>query len=372
MGRLNTPLVASLLLVFIFSVHGAAARRMLDGGPHRDYSSVWDLLQDQPSKFSTFSKFVQVAGLVNVYNSTMTQNTFLLATNDAFKAFYAEMGTNETAVLNQTATVRNLLLYHVHAGDAFNLYDGMVMHMAMGGDISIVTHWTGALAARDLMGRSAVMDNMGMPAGYSLAHITNRVLVPMTPTTLNEAFEWDADISITHLALTAANYTHLLTSNTTHTTVFAPSNKAWSTALTKLNMSLGQLLNDTETIHYIISTHIVPQTLTWSEFLSTSDSYTQPLNQDAIMYADQDPNTGAIIVRGMAAISNQRAYIVDGDRLGGQNAYVQVIDSVFLPVRRIPSPAKRLGPNPKLQLKRRLSRRLQSAQQAAHHRRSSR
>jgi len=294
------------------------------------YDTVWDLITRRNDSLSTLGRLVRAAGLVQMLNSSSAVYTALLPSDSAFSRFYAELNTTESAVLNQTDALRTLIMYHIDTTGARELEEGMELRTSPTAAVMVVRSWSGLLGARGGLGHVGVQREGDMRAGFSLANIIDRVLVPIVPSTLDDAFYWDATLSHMYDALKAANYSALLANASANVTVLAADNQAFEQGLATLNMNMKDLLADRNMLQAIVSAHIIPYAASWSDLVAAQDYYVPTLNPCTNLYADQFDN-GTVLVHAVGQSAPCSTAILDGNRVGGRVALLHVVSALLLP-----------------------------------------
>ena len=182
---------------------------------------------------------LQAADLVPLLNDTTLALTMFLPVNSAWENFLIEVGSTLEQLVADNSTISGLLEYHLTETipDGF-LVPGLDITMADLNNISSFQYWSGSTAIRDLAGRTIQVVNAPLIAGISVGYTTDRVFFPVRPTTVGEALEFNINFSVFKYLMKVSNNTALLNSSTANVTVMAPTNQAFSDALTKMVSNL--------------------------------------------------------------------------------------------------------------------------------------
>lgn len=269
--------------------------------------------------------------------------TMLLPTNSAVQSFLHDMG-DSNSTFKEALPV---LMYHLHTGMLFknDITADMELTMQMGGTVAVETPWDDSLQPvvfRDNAGRTAhvVSEGWNIAAGPdAVAHIIDRVLVPIRPSNIGEALAWSSDFSIFRLAALAAGYEPLLNSSNANVTIFVPTDAAFVTALDTLEQAWNITLNVTSflanktLVQSIVSAHIITSVFTWSRLQVEQLTYLPTCSTCSTVYVEVlDYGSSPLDIYGEGNIRGEWANIPEVDLVAGQFAFIQVLNAVLLPL----------------------------------------
>ena len=208
--------------------------------------------------FNTLVAALQATGLDTVLANTGEQFTVFAPTDAAFALLGEE---TITALLNDTDTLSNILLYHVISG-ATILQDGAVS--VAQSDSSLVTMANMQQSALSLSGsmlyvNASKVSMADIMADNGVIHVVDQVILPPAargePTmTIAEVASSNADFETLTAALTAAGLVDTLADANANFTVFAPTDAAFD----KIEDStLSALLADTTSLTNVLLQHVV-------------------------------------------------------------------------------------------------------------------
>lgn len=208
--------------------------------------------------FTTLAAALQATGLDSVLADLEGEFTVFAPTDAAF----ALLGDDTiAALLNDTDTLKNILLYHV-IQDASIMADGAVAAaQSAESKVAMANGDMAALSFNDSMLyiNSSLVSTADVMADNGVIHVIDQVILPPTmkdsPTmSIVEVALASPDFSTLVTALTAADLVTTL-SNTDETfTVFAPTNAAFA----KIESStLAGLLGDTDALTKVLLQHVI-------------------------------------------------------------------------------------------------------------------
>jgi len=297
-------------------------------------TSIWQLIEAEPH-LSVLARLVKAADLVPLLNDTTLALTMFLPVNSAWENFLIEVGSTLEQLVADNSTISGLLEYHLTETipDGF-LVPGLDITMADLNNISSFQYWSGSTAIRDLAGRTIQVVNAPLIAGISVGYTTDRVFFPVRPTTVGEALEFNINFSVFKYLMKVSNNTALLNSSTANVTVMAPTNQAFSDALTKMNLTLSGLVKNATLLSNLVGAHIVTRVLPWQAMIYYAGYvYYNTLNPCAKFYSVES-KTGAISLQGQGMLVGQSANVTQSDLIAGRFALIQAIDAVLLPLHR--------------------------------------
>eukprot|EP01023_Acetabularia_acetabulum_P010749 TRINITY_DN1489_c1_g1_i4.p3 TRINITY_DN1489_c1_g1~~TRINITY_DN1489_c1_g1_i4.p3 ORF type:complete len:185 (-),score=58.05 TRINITY_DN1489_c1_g1_i4:248-802(-) len=147
----------------------------MDEGP-ATFGSIVDAAVATP-ELSSLVAAVTAAGLVDTLADPALVATVFAPTNDAFAAALSALGITFEALANDTATLTDILLYHVVPAKALStdLMDGMILSTL--GDSNLTVSLTDGVVI-EAVGSSASVVTPDVVAGAGVVHIINEVLLP--------------------------------------------------------------------------------------------------------------------------------------------------------------------------------------------------
>jgi transforming growth factor-beta-induced protein len=274
--------------------------------------------------FTTLVTALQATGLDSVVADPEQTLTVFAPTDDAFAVLGDE---TITALLGDTDTLSNILLYHVITGTAVDSITatslfGQTVEMANGDSVSITVE-DGALKINDatVITADIVTDN-------GIIHVIDTVLTPPAP--------MQATGTIVDVAVSAGNFTTLVTAlqatgldatladETATFTVFAPTDEAFA-ALGE--DTINSLLGDTDTLSDILLYHVISgQAVDSTTASSLAGQTVEMANGDTVA-----------ISRVGDALKINDATVTTADIMT-DNGIIHVIDAVLTPPAAMESP----------------------------------
>jgi len=208
--------------------------------------------------FTTLVAALQATGLDSVLADTDTQFTVFAPTDAAF----ALLGQDTiNALLADTDTLRNILLYHVVSGSTV-LQDTAVT--VAQSDDNLVTAANQQDLALSLSGSTLFVNKSAVAladvmAGNGVIHVINQVILP--PSVKGEPSQNIVEVALANpdfetlvAALTAADLVDTLADETQTFTVFAPTDAAFA----KIDSGvLSGLLNDVDALTGVLLQHVI-------------------------------------------------------------------------------------------------------------------
>ncbi|GLS25975.1 fasciclin domain-containing protein [Marinibactrum halimedae] len=209
----------------------------------------------QAGTFETLIAALQATGLDATLGSEGETFTVFAPTDEAF----AKLG-DETiqALLNDTDTLSNILLYHVIAGSEVNASAaiasaGMTVEMANEDSVGL------SLSGENLFINLSQVTSTDVEADNGIIHVIDTVLLPpgeMTGSTDNIVETAIANGNFTTLvtALQATGLDSVLSDESTEFTVFAPTDAAFDLLGAE---TITALLSDTDALSAILLEHVI-------------------------------------------------------------------------------------------------------------------
>jgi len=282
--------------------------------------SIVDIALSNP-EFSTLVTALTAADLVGTLADLDGEFTVFAPTNAAFDNLPA--GTLDS-LLADTATLRQILLYHVFGGNvlsdsAINIARSMENTVPMKNDVSAALSFVDNM----LFVNGANVSAANITAENGVIHVIDNVILPpaMTEPTMNIAeiaVSMPETFSTLVAALTAADLVDTVSDETAVFTVFAPTNDAFADIDADV---LDALLADTEALSAVLLTHVVGEAS-----LSSVDAYSQngkSLNTASGEMIDVkvDAETGALMIGGATVVIKD---------VQATNGTIHVIDTVIM------------------------------------------
>ena len=282
------------------------------GGDEHD---IVDVLSDY-SEYSLLVEAVQAAGLVDTLKGRGPFTVFA-PTNTAFVNLLGELETTKDALFADKPLLTAVLTYHVLAArvPAADIPFGRAITTVETGIFKIDN--VGGPVITDERNRTANITVTNLYASNGVIHGIDKVILPGDKDIVATA-QSVPDFSVLVEAVIAANLVTTL-QGAGPFTVFAPTNAAFTAALSELGVSKEDLFADTELLTQILTYHVVPA---------------------RVLKAEVPLNTNITTVEGTAFQVNSSLQIVDvANRLPNivttdvltSNGVIHVIDRVILP-----------------------------------------
>jgi uncharacterized surface protein with fasciclin (FAS1) repeats len=269
------------------------------------------------ARFSILVEAVTAADLATTLSGTGPYTVFA-PTNDAFAALLTELGLTKAQLLADKALLTAVLTYHVLPAKVLkaDVPAGKAISTVQGG-IFKVDSVSNGLVITDGRNRKSNITATDIAASNGVVHVVDKVLLPANKNIVQTAQSLP-QFSVLVEAVLAANLQGTLSGNGPFT-VFAPTNAAFTAALTELGISKEALFADTALLSKILTYHVVP---------------------GRVLKADVPVGNAITTVEGQSftvdvslAITDRlgrKANILATDTLAG-NGVVHVIDKVILP-----------------------------------------
>ena len=282
------------------------------GGDEHD---IVDVLSDYP-EYSLLVEAVQAAGLVDTLKGRGPFTVFA-PTNTAFVNLLGELKTTKDALFADKPLLTAVLTYHVLAArvPAADIPFGRAITTVETGIFKIDNG--GGPVITDERNRTANITVTNLYASNGVIHGIDKVILPGDKDIVATA-QSVPDFSVLVEAVIAANLVTTL-QGAGPFTVFAPTNAAFTAALSELGVSKEDLFADTELLTQILTYHVVPARVLKAEV---------PLNTNitTVEGATFQVNSSLQIVD----VANRLPNIVTTDVLTS-NGVIHVIDRVILP-----------------------------------------
>ncbi|HSG63192.1 MAG TPA: fasciclin domain-containing protein [Pseudomonadales bacterium] len=218
--------------------------------------NVAEIVRDS-AQLSTLYTAVQSAGLDSTLADESSTFTVFAPTNAAFDALGED---TINALLADTETLTDILLYHVVAGSEINAgaamsAAGTTVEMANGDAVGV-----SAMGSRVYI-NNAMVTVVDVEASNGVVHVIDTVLIPpadpdpaTVDLTITELAINDPDFSTLVTALQAAGLADTLANAEGTFTVFAPTNEAFAKIPERL---LTAILADTELLTQLLLQHVI-------------------------------------------------------------------------------------------------------------------
>jgi uncharacterized surface protein with fasciclin (FAS1) repeats len=281
--------------------------------------NIVELAQGTPD-LSILVEAVVAAGLVPNLSGAGPLTVFA-PTNAAFAAALTELGLTKAELLapaNKTLLTQ-ILTYHVVSGKFLKAQVpiGAPITTLQGESLTVAA--TPTLAITDQRGRKANITATDIQATNGVVHVIDKVILPTNKNVVQVA-QGNPDFSVLVEAVVAAGLAPVL-SGPGPFTVFAPTNAAFTAALTELGLTKAQLLDP---VNKTLLTKILTYHVVSGKFLKAQVPVGTPI---------ATLQTETITVDSTLTITDQRgrkAKITATD-IAATNGVVHVIDKVILP-----------------------------------------
>jgi len=279
------------------------------------------------SSFSTLVAAVQAAGLVETLKGPGPFTVFA-PTNEAFSSLLAELNLTADQLLANRPLLTEVLTYHVLASRllAADLTNGRNSTTVQGQTIRFARDGN-TLSIVDARGRTSNVVLANVQATNGVIHAIDKVILPASRTIVQTA-QSVSDFSILVDAVVAAGLVDTLNGPGPFT-VFAPTNAAFASLLSELNLTAAQLLADRALLTTVLTYHVLPGRVLAADI---RDGATPTTVQGQTFRLGT--TGGLTITDGRGRVSN----IVATDVLAS-NGVVHAIDKVILPRAAVQPPA---------------------------------
>ncbi|MFT6625968.1 MAG: putative surface protein with fasciclin (FAS1) repeats, partial [Flavobacteriales bacterium] len=256
---------------------------------------------------------VTAAELLPALTNPFAELTVFAPTDDAFTAALAELGVTLGDLAADIPALQAILTYHVVNGTVLSseLTNGMTPTPLNDANTIKVTVTGGS----EVFVNQAQVTAPDNSTGNGVVHVTDGVILA-TETVVDVALSTGVHTSLV-AAVIAAELLPALTNPFAELTVFAPTDDAFTAALTELGVTLGDLAADIPALQAILTYHVVDGTVLSSDL--TNGMTPTPLNA---------ANTIKVTVGGSGVFVNQ-AEVTGADNETG-NGVVHVTDGVIL------------------------------------------
>jgi uncharacterized surface protein with fasciclin (FAS1) repeats len=269
------------------------------------------------------------AGLVPVLSASSSSLTVFAPTDAAFTALATKLGfASATAMVTALdgPTLAKILQYHVLPTKklASDLVAGgatqATLYTFEGAATTLGLSTTGGVKLTDEVLTQATVTTADVAASNGVIHVIDKVLVPPGVLTVVQMAQLNPTFSVLVEAVVAANLATTLGGNGPFT-VFAPTDAAFTAALTELGLSKAQLLAS-PTLAGILTYHVVGDDLRAAEVVALP----KPASVTTLQGTTFSVGTTLAITDGRARVAN----LVATDVIA-RNGVIHVIDKVLLP-----------------------------------------
>ena len=225
------------------------------GGSDNTTPNFVDLARGD-ARFSILAEAIEAGDLTGTLTGPGPYTVFA-PTDAAFAALLTELNITKAQLLADKTLLRTVLQYHVVAGAVPKASVPLGKAITpVGGGFFKVDLQGSALAVTDGRNRTATITQTDVMASNGVLHAIDKVLLPANLNIVQTAQAVPAFSTLVE-AVVAANLQGTL-SGTGPFTVFAPTNAAFSAALTELGVSKAALFADTALLTKILTYHVVP------------------------------------------------------------------------------------------------------------------
>eukprot|EP01025_Chloroclados_australasicus_P006014 TRINITY_DN11979_c0_g2_i1.p1 TRINITY_DN11979_c0_g2~~TRINITY_DN11979_c0_g2_i1.p1 ORF type:complete len:457 (-),score=80.64 TRINITY_DN11979_c0_g2_i1:259-1629(-) len=297
---------------------------------------------------------VVAADLVDALNDTASELTVFAPTNAAFVSLLEVLGISKEELFADTELLTAVLTYHVVpvAARSEDLVNEQVL-TTLNTDAVLQVLIEGDVISIDAVGSVAEVAIPNVPAGASIVHVIDTVLLPIEVSSpveteepasapvvevvvvedegLEEVSESVAsvasgvpELSTLVEALVAANLVDILSDGSAPLTVFAPTNAAFESTLMDLGMTLEELVAEPGLLDEILLYHVVEGTFFSSDLFDGQQLTTLSFERELTVSID----VPTVQIRGLGSF----AEVADADIPAGK-AVVHIIDYVLLPFK---------------------------------------
>lgn len=225
------------------------------GGSDNTTPNFVDLARGD-ARFSILAEAIEAGDLTGTLTGPGPYTVFA-PTDAAFAALLTELNITKAQLLADKTLLRMVLQYHVVAGAVPKASVPLGKAITpVGGGFFKVDLQGSALVVTDGRNRTATITQTDVMASNGVLHAIDKVLLPANLNIVQTAQAVPAFSTLVE-AVVAANLQGTL-SGTGPFTVFAPTNAAFSAALTELGVSKAALFADTALLTKILTYHVVP------------------------------------------------------------------------------------------------------------------
>lgn len=297
--------------------------------------SIAALLQTT-AELSTLNAAVSAAGLTATLDGN-TNYTVFAPTNSAFASLLDALDISAEQLLALDG-IDGVLLYHVTAGTVFSteLSAGQTVTTARPeGAATFTIVQAGSGFGIDTSGdgqANARITTEDIEARNGVVHLIDAVLLPPDfmaddePGTLDAVIAGRSDLSVLTTALGATGLTSVLANTESEFTVFAPTDDAFTTLLTSLDLTAEQLLALTG-IDGVLLYHVTAGTVLSTDLSAGQTVTTARVNGEATFTVVAADGGFGIDTTG----NGEADALITTVDIAAENGVVHVIDAVLVP-----------------------------------------
>ena len=299
-------------------------------GGSDDPAPAGTLAQEATARgFSALVAAADKAGLVPALSSGTSSLTVFAPTDAAFTSLATTLGfASATAMVTALdgPTLAKILQYHVLPSKklAADLVAGgatqPTLYSFEGSATTLALNTSAGVKITDEVLTQATVTTANVAASNGVIHVIDNVLVPPGVLNVVQMAQLNPTFSVLVEAVVAANLASTL-SGTGPFTVFAPTNDAFTAALTELQLSKAQLLAS-PTLPGILTYHVVAGNVRAAAVIALP----KPASVTTVQGAAFTVGTSLAITDGRARVANLAATDVIAS-----NGVIHVIDKVILP-----------------------------------------
>jgi uncharacterized surface protein with fasciclin (FAS1) repeats len=264
---------------------------------------------------TTLVAAVVEARLLPALTNPFSQLTVFAPTNAAFTAALTALNITAAQLL-ASPDLDNILLYHVLGAEVVS---GSLTNGQIATPLNTANTLKVTLDGTNVFINQAQVTAANLQADNGVVHVLNAVVLP-AQTVADVAIGSPAHTTLV-AAVVEARLLPALTNPFTQLTVFAPTNDAFTAALTALNLTAGQLLAspdlDNILLYHVLGAEVVSGSLTNGQIAT-------PLNP---------ANTLKVTIDGANVFINQAQ--VTAANLQADNGVVHVLNAVVLPAETV-------------------------------------
>ena len=278
------------------------------------------------SDYGAFSRALENLDMQDLGSSG--ELTLFVPTTEAFEAYAAAKNLSLEDLLN-SPDLEKILTYH--------MADGLLTAAEIMA-LTEITSRTGETIKVDVMDESVILNKSAkvivadLKAQNVVIHVIDAVLEPAVPlVNIVDLAASNDDLSILVAALKAAGLLETLSSEGPFT-VFAPTNKAFETALAALGLTAEELLADKDLLTTVLTYHVLLGEFFAADVLAQETLKTVQGEEISVDAANLKLNDSGILETDIKAL----------------NGVVHIIDAVLLPpsLTRLPSIVDTVVSNP--------------------------
>eukprot|EP01025_Chloroclados_australasicus_P006011 TRINITY_DN11979_c0_g1_i1.p1 TRINITY_DN11979_c0_g1~~TRINITY_DN11979_c0_g1_i1.p1 ORF type:complete len:527 (-),score=95.58 TRINITY_DN11979_c0_g1_i1:261-1841(-) len=287
---------------------------------------------------------VAAADLVDALNDPLSAYTVFAPTNAAFVDLLDTLGVTKEELFANTELLSAVLTYHVvpAVAKAKDLGNEQVLD-TLNDEATLQVLIEGDVISINAVGSIAQVVTADIPAGSSVVHVIDTVLLPITLGQEDEPGEDQEEeeesiesvasvasqipeLSTLVEALIAADLVDILSDGAAPLTVFAPTNAAFEATLMDLEMTLEDLIAEPGLLDEILLYHVVEGTYFSNDLFDGLELTTLSMERELIV-SIEDPT---VKIEGIGST----AEVTEANIPAGE-AVIHVVDNVLLPFEMV-------------------------------------